>query len=409
VRSTTCEHENAPVSAWGIYCHLPFCRRRCRYCDFTTYAGMEGWIPAYVRAMLREIDWMRAASGGPLAVETVYLGGGTPSLLPSQELNRLMVALTRAVCVLPQAEISMEVNPEQAGRDVLDSARASGVNRISLGMQSSDPAILRFLGRRHTHQDTLEAVRRARAAGFQNLGVDLICGIPGQTPSVWAGSVEAALALEPEHISVYPLTVEVGTSLHRMVERGWVDAPDEDATADMLDWLEGRLDRAGFHLYEISNWARGDWQPDGLPRHACRHNAGTWQNRPYLGLGAGAHGSTGSLRYANVDSIPAYLRRLSGATRSGRFPLSPAVSGWRQVDDDESARETAWLGLRLTEKGLCREAFVARHGPRAWRQVTPTLEALSLEGLLEWIDPGERVRLTRRGRRLANRVFRELV
>lgn len=406
--------EETPIHSPGdpglaVYVHIPFCLSRCPYCDFNTYTGMQAWVPSYIRALCREAAQVADAAGGSLIADTVYIGGGTPSILPPGVLLELMEGLRSALEVPKQAEMTIEVNPGDASAAWMAAARQAGFSRLSLGMQSADARVLTFLGRRHAHADTVAAVGLARQAGFENISLDLIYGVPGQSLDSWMETVDQALGFEPDHLSAYALTVEAGTPLGDWVSTGLVSPPDDDLAADMVEWLEERLDRAGFLHYEISNWGRRLGGDAASAARVSQHNLRYWRNQPYLGLGAGAHGYAGGLRYANAGRIPDYLTRLGERDRSPRFPLSSAVCQWRCVEPDEAARDSMLLGLRLTAWGVERDGFVARHGLPAWQALQPAVDGLILDGLLEWFDSGRRLRLTRRGRQVGNRVFQAFV
>ena len=403
------QHAGDPTAPMALYVHIPFCLSRCHYCDFNTYAGMDGWMGAYVSALGREaLQLAESASAAP-RLASIYLGGGTPSRLSPADLTCLVAAILQAFTLEPSAELSLEANPGELAPAFLESARSLGFNRISLGMQAGEDQALRFLGRRHTHAQTVEAVGRSRQAGFANLSLDLMAGVPGQDLPAWQATVERALALEPEHVSVYALSVEPGTALEGQVARRRVAAPDDDLAADMLDWLDERLEGAGFLQYEISNWARGPAGPGQQPACACRHNLTYWTNEPYLALGAGAHGYACGVRTANVRPIPDYVRRVEARAAALRFPISLAAETWRQVGAEEAARDSMLLGLRLTHTGVSRAGYVARHGLPAWEAMLTVAQPLVEAGLLEWLEAGARLRLTARGRRLGNRVFRAFV
>ncbi len=393
----------------ALYCHIPFCLSRCHYCDFVTYAGLEAKLPAYVSALCREVAQVGERTPPGLVIDTVYLGGGTPSLLEPAGLRLLGEAMHRAFHIRPGLEFTLEANPGDADAARLQAAREIGVSRLSLGMQSADDRVLGFLGRRHRQADTVSSVRLARRLGFDNLNLDLIFGLPGQSLETWQASVEAALALEPEHLSAYGLTIEAGTPLHGWIERGLVEQPDDDEAASQYEWLEERLEAAGFRHYEISNWARGPIADDRIPRFGSRHNVTYWGNRPYLGVGAGAHGYANGLRYTVVPGVDEYIQRISEPRGSDAFPLSSAAESWTPVSPEEAAMDTMLLGLRLTDKGVDMGEFRARHGEKAHQRVASSLANLCQDGLLEWVEEGRRVRLTPRGRLLANRVFREFV
>jgi oxygen-independent coproporphyrinogen-3 oxidase len=391
------------VVPYSVYLHIPFCTHRCGYCDFNTYAGLEDLIPAYVGALCREIALLGESAGQRLPVHTVFFGGGTPSLLPPAELRRILEALGEAFELLSDVEVTLEANPGTVTRDTLSAYRSLGVNRLSLGMQSASPEELRILEREHSVFGVIQAVKAARQAGFENLNLDLIFGLPGQLLAGWQRSLELALGLGPEHLSLYALTVEHGTPLSHWVGRGLLPEPDPDLAADMYEWAAERLEQAGFGQYEISNWARRDGN-GGL--RACRHNLQYWRNQPYLGLGAGAHGYAGGFRVANVLVPAAYIQRLrEGGVQP--FPRTPAAASATPIDRAAEIGETMMMGLRLTSEGVSARAFGERFGVPLGELFAKPIDKLTRQGLLEWT--GERLRLTERGKLLGNRVFVEFI
>ena len=305
----------------SLYLHIPFCRHRCAYCDFNTYTGLADLHEAYARALAGEVERVAAAyaatgATAPLALHTIFIGGGTPSIMTANALARILRSVRHHFHLLPGAEVTMEANPGTVDARYLEEVRALGVNRLSFGMQSARADELAFLEREHDYQAVVDAFRLSRQAGFNNLSVDLIYGLPGQSVAAWQQSLEAALALSPDHLSLYCLTIEAGTPLHRRLHNGQIQAPDPDLAADQYE-LACELLADGWEHYEISNWAR--------PGRACRHNLTYWRNQQYLGLGAGAHGHAAGYRYAVVRRPRTYLQRLhNGAPRA--YPLSPAVA-----------------------------------------------------------------------------------
>ena len=441
---------------YSVYLHIPFCRRRCAYCDFNTYAGLEDLHAAYIRALEAEIHYLgqqaatrgephplpsprrgggTAAIGRPhgsplptvvdrgsradttpsplgrgegpgeggldanrrLSIHTVYFGGGTPSLLAPAHYERLLTALADAFHLLPDAEITLEANPGTVDTAYLAALRGLGFNRLSLGMQSARPEELRLLGREHDFPAVIRAVAAARKAGFANLNLDLIYGLPGQRLEDWQTSLEWALRLAPEHLSLYALTLEHGTPLRAWVQRGLVPPIDDDAAADMYEWAAERLERAGFQQYEISNWAR--------PGFACRHNLQYWRSQPYLGLGAGAHGWVAGQRTVNVRAPAAYIARLQNppARPVRPFPWTPATVHLRRLSRGEALGEYMMMALRLTREGARWDEVRRRFGVEPRAVFADALERCTAAGLLEPTPTG--VRLTPRGRLLANRVF----
>ncbi|MBN1179560.1 MAG: radical SAM family heme chaperone HemW [Anaerolineae bacterium] len=396
----------APNHPTAVYVHVPFCRARCAYCDFATTAGLEHLIPAYVAAVCREIE-AAGARWGRLRVPTLYIGGGTPSLVPPADLEQLLDALRAAFRLADDAEVTLEANPGTLAPPYLAHLRDLGVNRLSLGVQSAHAGELQMLGRIHTWAQAVEAVSAACAAGFDNLSLDLIYGLPRQALQRWEETLRAALALAPQHLSLYALTVETGTPLAGRIARGTLPPPDDDLAADMVELAEALLAEAGYFHYEISNWARSDqrladrgWQipPDILSEtvspFVCRHNLVYWRNAPYLGFGAGAASWFGGERWVNVDHPQTYIDRIA----TGASPVAETEHIPRPLE----MGETMMMGLRLAE-GVSDARFRARFGASLEAVCAKALGQLSRRGLLSW--DGRAARLTAQGRLLGNQVF----
>lgn len=397
----------------SIYLHIPFCSHRCAYCDFNTVAGLEDLIPAYTQALCREIQAATAAAGERLLAETVFFGGGTPSLLSTAQLEQILATLKVAFDLPPTAEISLEANPGTLSLPYLRALRQAGVNRLSLGVQSANPFELRFLERQHDYPQVIQSVAWARRAGFDNLNLDLIFGLPGQELAGWQHTIELALGLQPEHFSLYSLTIEHGTPLEHWSRRGLVAEPDQDQAADMYEWASQRLDQAGYVQYEISNWAK---ERSGRLL-ACRHNLQYWRGLPYLGLGAGAHGYIAGQRTVNVLAPTAYIQRLTHAdqpsSRPLPFPHTPATQSIHAIDRQAEMGELMMMSLRLVEEGIAQATFQKRFGQRLEEVYGPQIDRLVRRKLLEWSpaasDPRACLRLTKAGRLLGNQAFLEFV
>lgn len=390
----------------GLYLHIPFCLRKCPYCDFNTYAGLDALHDATVDALCLELA-RRAPELEGRTVSTIFLGGGTPTLLNAAQLERLLESLHRCLNVAADAEITSEANPGAMDRDKFRVLRALGVNRLSLGVQSFDEAELAFLGRIHDVDDVYRAVEAARAAGFDNLSLDFIFGLPGQQPASFARTLSAAIALQTEHLSLYSLIVEENTPLHHWVESGRVLPPDDDLAADLYELAMESLEGAGYAHYEVSNWARRgrhESADDYLPARASRHNLLYWFNGEYLGIGPGAHshlrlqaadGSRRSRRWGNRKPVPGYIKRLQRGEGVEEFAELP--------DAATSMAETMMVGLRLVRHGVPHAHFVALHGADPRTIFAEPVADLQRLGLLA-VDE-ERLRLTPRGLLLGNRVF----
>ena len=380
----------------GIYLHIPFCKTRCAYCDFYSTTS----IPLrrrYVQALCTELRERRDYLGGK-EVKTIYLGGGTPSQLDGGELEMLFATLDEVYGTRQCEEITLEANPDDLTEEYVEMLRRLPVNRISMGVQTFDDAMLRLLNRRHTACQAAEAVERCRRAGFDNLSIDLIYGLPGETDERWRSDLSQAVALGVEHLSAYGLILEEGTPLERMVRAGERTLPDPDETDDMYQQGVELLSAAGYERYEISNFAK--------PGFACRHNLGYWQGKAYLGLGAAAHshwpGPQGPVRRENAPDVDAYIRALrSGAAAPGAETV---------IGPEEAMFETLMLGLR-TAQGVSERDFEARHGVALRRRYGEALEGLARDGLGRFEGPMQegRFALTERGLALQNLVLLRLM
>lgn len=386
-----------PQRQLALYLHIPFCRTRCSYCAFNTYAGLDAWVAPYMRALRREIELVAGDARRP--AHTVYFGGGTPSLLPVDEIAAVLSTISAGFDLAPGAEITLEANPGTVTQPQLTALRQTGVNRLSVGMQSAHDSELKLFARQHRLGDVRATVAMARSAGFENISLDLIYGNPRQTMGMWRDSLNQALTMAPTHLSLYSLSIEDATPMQRWIAADRLPAPDPDQAADMYEWASDRLAAAGYDQYEISNWAR--------PGFACRHNVHVWRNRPYLGFGAGAHGSADHMRYANVLRPATYIERVD-AQAAPSFPASAAADEIELIDERADMAETMFMGLRLTCEGISPHKFQTRYGRDLWAEFGEALDRLLAQGLLER-TPDQRIRLTARGRLLGNRVFAEFV
>ena len=380
----------------SLYVHIPFCASRCPYCDFATAPATSALRARYLAALGGEIAREGAALGRP-RVATAFFGGGTPSLLEPDEIAALGAAIAASFDFRPD-EVTFEANPATLDRARLDAWRALGATRVSLGAQSFSPRALASLGRTHTAADIAPAVAAARSVGL-DVNLDLIFGRPGEPDGEWRADLEAACALEPDHLSAYPLelALEPEESVTNWGGAGWpaverwrlaaaAAQPDDDGLADRYELASAMLEAAGFRHYEIANWA--------MPGHECRHNLVYWRNGDWLGVGAGAHSHLGGRRSRQPGGLVAYLARME--RRDGRIA----------DDGSDLAIDTAILALRLDE-GLDLAAYGARFGAPARARVDAALEGLDRAGVIE--RRGERVALTDRGRFVANEVFVRMV
>ena len=388
-----------PSDAIGLYLHIPFCTAKCGYCDFNSYAGHEHLIPSYTGTLLKEASLWRATVGErPIA--TAFFGGGTPSLSPVDEMRAILDGLRATFAFAPDAEVSLEANPGSLSEEYLRGLRGAGFNRLSIGVQSFDDEELVVLDRVHTAAQARDAFAAARAAGFDNVNLDLIYGLPEQPLAAWQRSLEQALALAPEHLSLYALTVEEGTPLARDIARGRVTSPDPDAQAEQYEWTQDRLARAGYEHYEISNWAR--------PGRRCAHNLLYWRNREYLGLGAGAHSYLDGVRFSTV-LLPQRYQELVDESLAGIEDgrgVMRQVAGAEQITPDLAMADELILGLRLDE-GISRADFAACYGRDPREVYGGVIDEFTGYGLLE--ETATHLRLTRRGRLLSNELFQRLL
>ena len=376
---------------FGMYVHVPYCTVRCGYCDFNTYTAEELGPgvsrTTYAATAVGEVRHARRVLGDvELPVETVFVGGGTPTLLPPADLGAVLDAVRTEFGLAPGAEVTTEANPDSVDAARLEQLRAAGFTRISFGMQSAVPHVLRVLDRTHDPEGVALAVEGARAAGFAGVSVDLIYGTPGESLADWRTSLDAAVALAPDHVSAYALVVEDGTRLAAQVRRGIVPAPDDDDLADKYAVADETLTRAGLRWYEVSNWATG-------PAQHCRHNVGYWNGANWWGVGPGAHSHVGGVRWWNVKHPVAYADRLA----AGRSP----AHGREVLDARDVSLERLLLGIRLADGLAVTELSDDARGG--------ALDRLVAQGLLDRAAHGNgRAALTLRGRLLADAVVREL-
>lgn len=389
---------------FGIYLHIPFCRRRCKYCDFITYAGKDALMPGYYAALLAELRHQASILQDlPPQVDTVFFGGGTPSLMKGEWIKALIDCIRSEYGLAEDAEISLEANPGTLTPGFAAKLLEAGVNKLSIGVQSFIERDLALLGRIHNSLQASEAILSARRAGFSNISLDLMFGIPGQSLADWKANLQQAVALQPEHLSLYSLILEPGTQLFDDVESGKLQAASEDLSADMYELAMDTLVEEGFSQYEISNWSRGE-------AFEARHNKIYWKNQPYLGVGAGAHSSLNGLRVANVPTIEGYIQRVSDL-KSNLKDAFPAAEETLEVDVYTSQQETMMLGLRLTREGVSAIEFKSRYGEEIEDVFPKELERILARKLVEWrtFTDGPHLVLTRGGRLLGNQVFQEFV
>ena len=414
----------------GIYLHIPFCIRKCNYCDFVSFAGKEAFFEAYTEALCSEI----MAYGNlyqDRRIASVFFGGGTPSVLPPELFSKVMETLKnsfslsgykekrkglmRQRIIRPETEITMECNPGTVDRKKLKDYKKMGINRISFGLQSSDPEDLKMLGRIHTFEDYTDSFEAAREAGFDNLNVDLMQAIPGQSLASWQRVLGVTTLWKPEHISAYSLIIEEGTPFAEMEKKGLLHLPDEDTEREIYYYTKEYLEKCGFVRYEISNYA--------VPGFECKHNIGYWTREDYLGLGLNSSSMVENVRWKNTEDLEDYLRffrepekaehrlseersRASSFDAAGKEPESSLFSEFHRLSHKEQMEEFMFLGLRLT-KGISKDEFFSSFGQDFDFTYGPLVHELGQKGLLK--DENGRVFLTERGIDISNTVLSEFL
>ncbi|MGM9540673.1 radical SAM family heme chaperone HemW [Anaerovibrio sp.] len=385
---------------FGIYIHIPFCRQKCFYCDFPSFAGKEKMIEPYLEALEQELGQVRRrlseageavfGSDGKLAPQTLYIGGGTPTVLETVALPDVFYLLQKHIDVENIGEITIEANPGTVDGEKLRLLRQFGISRLSLGVQSFDDGCLRAMGRIHSGQEALAAVAEAQAAGFGNISVDLMYGLPGQDMKILQESVETALALGVQHISIYGLQLEAGTAFDKMQQQGRLILPSDELTEKMYDYITAVLPERGYQRYEISNFA--------LPGRESRHNLSYWQDVPYLGFGSGAHSYWGDCRYQNPARIEVYMEEI--------FQGRAMCHIEERLTEKAHMEEFCFLALR-TSAGISVRRFAAVFGRDVHEVYGETVSRLVQLGLLA--EDGERICLSQSGMKYGNQVFAEFL
>ena len=366
----------------SLYIHIPFCVKKCIYCDFFSVPYDESLAMGYINAVLKELELRRERAG---TLRTVYIGGGTPTTIPTLALIRLLKTVKDIFNIAQNAEFTIEANPGTVTREMIKALSGSGINRLSIGVQSFHDKELKLLGRIHDFTEGLDSIAAARHAGITNLSIDLIYGIPGQTLRDWTQTVSTAVEMSPEHISAYELTPEKDTPLHKLISTGQLEKPDEDTIISMYSHTIARLGEAGYSQYEISNFAKRGFQ--------CIHNLNYWNRGQYLGIGAGAHGFIADKRTKNTGDIRTYIELLS----QGDLPEAETL----EISCEDAIKESIFLGLRKTE-GLDIREFREDLGI----DLLKISDRLIHEGLLA--SDGVHLSLTRKGIVVSNRVITEM-
>jgi oxygen-independent coproporphyrinogen III oxidase len=390
----------------SIYIHIPFCRTRCGYCDFNTYAESEHFINEYIDAVIKEISRFSSLYTSDHLIHTIYFGGGTPTILPIGAFQKTLGVIYSCFQVSENAEISTECNPENLKLEYTEGLQAAGVNRLSIGMQSAIKKELNILGRAQKLMDVKNSVENAKAAGINNINLDLIFGIPTQTMETLKISVETAVALAPTHFSIYGLTLGSQTPLTSNIRSGETPEIDEDLAGDMYTMLMNVLPAYGYRQYEISNWSLDNQLND----YRCVHNIQYWKNLNYLGIGAGAHSFVDGQRWRNANSIQGYISSINNEENS-LDGFHHAIAECNQLSKLDIVKETMMMGLRLTEEGIKIDEFKNRFSVELESIYDAQIKKLISLRLLEYVtfQGCETLRLTEKGRAFGNQVFLEFL
>ncbi len=376
-----------------LYLHIPFCVRKCDYCDFLSGTAGEMTRHAYVEQLIREVACQGACCRG-YQVTSVFLGGGTPSVLRETELQAIMEAVKRRFYLSPQAEVTIEVNPGTVTKEKLDICRMNGVNRVSIGLQSADNRDLKVLGRIHTYEDFLKTYQKVREAGFRNVNIDLMSALPGQTAASWKASLKKVVMLKPEHISAYSLMIEEGTPFYERYHGHPELLPSEAEDRRIYYETKAYLKRHGYERYEISNYAKQGCE--------CRHNIGYWTGAEYLGLGLGASSYLCGFRFRNEEDLEAYLRIPMVGEKAGAGLHQEMM----QLSDKEKMEEFMFLGMRMM-RGVSGSEFLERFGVNMWNVYGEVLHKLQENHLIVVDNPY--VRLSDFGIDISNYVLSEFL
>lgn len=366
-----------------IYIHIPFCAKKCNYCDFLSFPAAKEMQETYVDTLLKEIEV--AKDRETYRVSTVFFGGGTPSILPAEDIARILDKLRDNFLIAPDAEISVECNPGTVTLSKLTTYKDAGINRLSFGLQSSDNEELRLLGRIHTWEAFLDSYHYARETGFDNINIDLMSALPGQTIDKWQKTVENVMVLHPEHISAYSLIIEENTPFYETYKNGH-GLPEEEEDRRMYAWTKKALEEAGYRRYEISNYA--------LPGRQCRHNVGYWKRTPYRGFGLGASSLIDEYRFKNTEDLHTYIERANGG--------QVCYNDREKIDTKSQMEEYMFLGLRLTD-GISEQEFSQIFGEAIDVIYGQHLDQLMGQGLL--LREKGRIFLTDRGVDISNYVM----
>ena len=384
----------------GLYIHIPFCKKKCEYCDFVSYAGKESLVDSYMKWLKYEIKEVGEGNrldyedglDKAINVETIYIGGGTPSVISANYIEEIMEVIKSNYNISENAEITIEVNPGTVDEDKLEKYRKSGINRLSIGLQATQDRLLEEIGRIHTFNEFINTYSAARVVGFKNINVDLMLGLPKQSIEDLEESLDKVIELKPEHISVYSLIIEEGTPFYKKVEEGKLDLPSDEIERKMYWMVKAKLEEAGYNHYEISNYAKKGFE--------SKHNVSCWNQGEYIGFGVAAHSYTNDVRYSNIDNIKKYIENFEKNSEIDNFVFH------EKLNLESKMKEFMLLGLRKIE-GVNISDFKNKFGQNPIFLYRKELEKLTNEGLLE-ID-GNKIRLSNKGLDLANLVWEEFV
>ena len=386
------------TSELSLYIHIPFCKTKCGYCDFNTYQGIETLIPDYVNSLCDDIrNWLSIMENP--SIKTIFFGGGTPSLLSQNQTTQLLKTIENNADIDPAAEITLESNPDDLTLEKCEQFIASGINRLSIGIQSLQNNLLTILNRRHSNVQALQAINNGKNAGFTNISGDLMYGLPSQTYLDWEMTLKELLSAAPTHISMYSLTIEEGTPFHKMFHSGSITLPPDDEIADMYALAQEQLNVHGYQQYEISNWC--------IPKYESIHNLTYWRRKPYIGIGPGAHSNLGNVRYWNIKSPAKYIQNISSSdSLTSHIIDNPIIDDYEILTDQQIASELMFLGLRLSE-GIDCDIYYQEHGLNLLEIFKNKIKKLTEENLIEISN--NIIKLSPSKIFIANRIFEEFI
>jgi len=390
----------------SLYIHIPFCKKRCSYCDFNTYAGFEEYMDVFSEGVQFELELFAQKFRDDFVVKTVFFGGGTPTVMSPGYFASILKSISKNFSVSDWLEVTCEGNPNNINKDYCSELIKMGINRLSIGMQSSDDHELKILDRMHNHQVVINAVHDAKSVGFRNINLDLIYGIPTQSMKTFNQSIDAALDLKPQHLSIYGLSLAQSTPLFQRIQKGELPELENDQSGEMYEWVMDYMPKFRFEQYEISNWALENYSHD----YRCMHNIQYWKNLDYLGIGPGAHSYVNGWRWCNVDPIPMYVENLRNIIEKDGFSHG-AIKDSHQLGKMDIIKETMMMGLRLVRSGVNIEEMNKRFSIDLLEIYERQVEKLLQLKLIKvgQIHDSSYIWLTKKGRMLGNQVFLEFI